>query len=195
MDSQSVECPACGTLDERHLVSRSYTIESCPKCGRTVRETDRVLGTNVAAIIAAEVAEIDTWLDRYANDSSEQILKRRSDNHRDIRWAVGTPSEFACECCYDQRKTGFVAVRLVTKAHAATISQDPKGLTDVAARFGLQPFCARYRGQDDSNVPSTDAIWGMVQYLDTNSLSTRLLTCVAERISEAMRIAIEKLTQ
>ena len=190
MDDNSLGCPTCGIpLDERELVSKSLTVEKCPKCGTTVRTTDGFSGMNLAAVIAGDVAEIDTWLDKYAYETSQQIAKRDLENDHGFLWAVGTSHKFACECFYDQKKTGFVAIRMVTKTQAETVIERRDRLTDVAARFTLQPHHVRHSGWNISDGSSTDAVWGMVQYLDINSLTITLLTSATERINDAMQLA------
>lgn len=100
---------------------------------------------------------------------------------------------FVCECYYDQETTGFVAVRLVTKNGAATVFEQPDRLTAVAAKCCLQPYSICYRGWDIPDGLSSDAVWGMVQYLDTNTLTIPLLTSATARINNAMQLAVSKI--
>ena len=190
MDEQSLGCPSCGVaLDERELVSKSLTVDDCPKCGATVRKTEGFGSTNLAAMIAGDVGAIDSWLDTYSTDTSHDIVKRESNSTNDIRWAIGSQYSVAIECVYDEQKTGFVLIRAVTKNECARMLQKSEQLSGVAARFGVQPCGERHSGWNIADGSSGDGYWGMVQYLNINTLSTALLDSVTKRLNDGIETA------
>ena len=190
MDDDSLGCPSCGiALDERELVSKSLTIDNCPKCGTTVRKSEGFGSTNLAAMIAGDVAAIDTWLDSYSTDTQHDVVKRESISKDEIRWAIGTQHSVAIECVYDEKKTGYVLIRAVTKTDCERMLQNSAKLSDVAARFGVQPCGERHSGWDIAERSSNDGYWGMVQYLNINTLSTALLISVVNRLIDGVETA------
>ncbi|MCA9201032.1 MAG: hypothetical protein KDA87_26010 [Planctomycetales bacterium] len=191
MDADQLGCPNCETaLDERELVTKSLTIQNCPHCGTTVRKTDGFAGTNLAAVIAGDIAAIDTWLDSYANEISQRIARRNQDDRNEFRWSVGTPYDIAIECLYHQKQTGIVAIRALSKHNAASVFRNPDALTNVASGFGLQPVGEKHSNWDIADGSSSDGFWGMVNYYNTNTLTTELLVSVAKRMDDAMREAM-----
>ena len=190
MLNDALGCRSCGKeLDERQLVSKSVTVENCPYCGTMFRRSEGFGSTNLAAIIVDDVAATDEWLDRYASDTSNRIEKLTPDGKNEIRWAIGSRHSFAIECVYDEKRTGFLELRCITRNGAATVFERPDRLAEIAARFALQPCGARQRGWDISVGNLSDGYWGMVQYLNISILSTKLLSSIIERSSDAMRIA------
>lgn len=191
---ESLGCPTCKVaLDERELVCSSLTIEKCPRCGTTVRKSDGISGTNFAALIAGNVAAIDTWLDNYATETTHRVVKRPIRDNRSFLWAMETPFGFACECHFDQKRPYIVSLRLASKHGAGIINKNPARLVAAAARFGLQPYGVRQTSMNIENGTTIDEVWGMVQYLDINTLTTSLLTNVADRINTAMQHAATEL--
>ncbi len=66
--SYELFCQECQrALDERQLSMKSLTIESCPFCGTTVRQTDGMRATNLDALVMEDIAAIDGWLDTHAS--------------------------------------------------------------------------------------------------------------------------------
>ena len=190
MDTDALGCPSCGVaLDERALVFKSQTIESCPNCGSTVRTGDSFSGTNLTAVIAGDVAAIDQWLDDYEKKTTHKTVKRPCENTHELLWAVGTPHNLAIECHYDKKRTGFVAIRAVARIQAQFGDAQMRHLPVVSSRAGLQPFAIRQHRLNSSDGASSDGVWGMVQYINTNTLTTDLLTSVAKRRNDAMQIA------
>ena len=197
MRENRVVCPSCSVgLDERKLVSRTLTIENCPKCGTTVRQTDGFSRTDHAAVTAGDIAEIDTWLENYANETSQKIVKRDLEDGRGFLWAVGTAHDFACECFYDEKTTGFLSMRLVSKSYAEKVLERPERLTDLAARFGLQPYGVRHNGWHISDGQTSDTVWGMAQYpLDTISDTTEAYVWpICTRVPSTLKHAFEFLS-
>jgi hypothetical protein len=194
MDAESLNCPSCRTsLDERELTSKTRTIESCPKCGTVVRTSEGFAGTDLAALIAGEVAEIDTWLDNYSKDTSQDVVKRHVAKDRGFLWAVGTNFDFAFECYYDQKRTGFVEIRVVTKRQAHTVMSRASELADLATGLAVQPYGVWESGWDITDGSSSEAVWGLVQYANVNTLNTAFLVSVIEKLSEAMQLAEARL--
>ena len=75
MNTDSLGCPSCGvSLDERELVFKSQTFESCPKSGSTVRTSDSFSGTN-----RTPVEEDDDLVNRLITGCPEfvQMLESR----------------------------------------------------------------------------------------------------------------------
>ena len=194
MDEYSLDCPSCGiALDERELVSKSLTVDDCPKCGTTVRKSEDFGSTNLIAMIAGDVGAIDSWLETYSNDTSHDVVKRESNSKNEIRWAIGSQYSVAIECVYDEKKTGFVLIRAITKNACERMFQQSAQLSDVAARFGIQPCGERQSGWDIADGSSDDGYWGMVQYLNVNTLSTALLNSVAKRLNDGVATASTEL--
>lgn len=190
MGVHSLSCHSCGkALDERELVSTSVTIDKCPKCGETIRKAEGFARANFAAIVVGEVAAIDTWLDNYASDMSCRIVKRNTGNNLELCWVVGTPHSFAIECVYHEMQTGIVAIRAATQNSADSVLKETEKLASIAAQCGIQPYATRQDSWGISERASTNAVWGMVQYVSISTLSTMLLTTVANRLNNAMHTA------
>ena len=181
-------CPTCtASLDERQLLSSSVTTDRCPKCSSVIRQSNKSIGTDLVAVIAGDIAAIDEWIDGYAADTTQLVRKRPIENGTEWRWAIGTPHAFACECYYDQKRTGFAQIRMVTKDHSEIVWKRQNDLAEMAAKCGLQPFGSRQSMVLDG---ATEAVWGIVQYVNVNTLSTSLLKAAAKRLDEAMRFAV-----
>lgn len=194
MENNALGCPQCKVaLDERELVTKSFTVQDCPRCGTTVCKTDGFSGMNLAAVVAGDIAAIDSWLDAYARDSEQQIVKRKTDEKKQFGWSIGTPHNVAVECVYDQKNTGFVAIRALSKHNASLVFQNPDALTSVSTRFGFQPDGEQHNDWSLFEGTSSDGVWGMVDYVNTNSLTTSLLVSIAQRLHDAMQVAMSEL--
>jgi len=123
-----------------------------------VREIEGFAGTNVTALIAGDVAAIDAWLDKYSIESSQPMVKRETGKDHGFLWSVGTPYRFACECYYDQRRNGFVEIRMVTKTQAQTVLERWNDLANLATKSAFQPHGVRQSGFDISVGSFTDAL-------------------------------------
>ena len=166
---------------------------SCPNCGPVVRKSDGFGGTNLAAVIAGDLAVIDSWLDAYSTETSFTTTKRDAKTDGKVRWAVDTSHDIAVECLYDEQNPRFVAIRALTKVNAESVFLQRNSLTLIAARSGVQPCGERHSSSNIFDGNSTDGYWGMVQYLSVHALTTQLLAQIINRLASAMTDAIAEL--
>ena len=193
MNDDLIICPSCSKeLDERELMTKSQTIESCPVCKTVVRESDSFSSTNLAVLIVDSVAAIDTWLADYSKETSFRVLTRDATD-RKLRWVVETPHGVAVECHYCESTPRFVEIRALTKSNANLVLGQLNSLALIAGKHGLQPFCERQTNQGSSE--HTDACWGMVQYLNVNVLGAQLLCAITDRLANAVKKAIEDFSE
>src|SRR5688500_7726921 len=111
--SDELYCQECRrSLDERRLHMKSLTIESCPFCGTTVRQSEGMRATNLDAIVMEDIAAIDGLLATHQNATGAQIRKHPPERGK-YEWSVATNSAFKCELTYSSDRTSIVELRLV----------------------------------------------------------------------------------
>jgi len=144
-DVPEITCPACHkSFSERHLSTKSFTVESCPHCHHVIRKEDGWSSTNVTAMIAGDVAAIDAWLDNHANNRAAKIAKRNTDQKKEYRWAVETNLTWPCEVAYSSSSPGFISLRLVSTDNVDAVVAKPARLQAICGSHGVEPFGERH---------------------------------------------------
>ena len=181
--SDKLVCSQCQhSLDERQLTMKSLTIESCPFCGKTIRQSEGMHMTNLDAIIMEDVAAIDTWLENHVGTTGLTVRKLPAKLSK-CEWAVETMAPWACEVSYSPDRISTVEFRLVSTEKGEAIIEVPRKLQDICANYGCQPHGHRFTDE------MTEAIvykWGAVQYLSTSTLCEDLFEPITARLSAAM---------
>ncbi len=183
-DIDTLACPKCKIqLDERQLRTTSKKTDKCPECSSVVRESDDFSWTNLAAIFADEIAEIEDKLSLYSQDSSFRYIPDKPRNDGEHLWVMRPQSEFTHEFCYSEKTTGFVTMRIVSEKKADSVWANPKKLVEEAAKHSLQVFSHR---RTELLVDKVHAVWGLEQYFNVKTLSTGLFAAVMHRQKDAM---------
>jgi hypothetical protein len=179
----------------------SVVRETCPRCGTLVREGEAFRYEDTEAIIAEDVATIDSWLTREQTGLGfdyEQIRDREAQG--EYLWRAtgsplaGCPANWAIEVSYATKSPGVTAARVVCTEPESLDVETIRRVTSVFCPDGLQPYGTRKSG---SRVEGDHAEtrWGGEQYLNTSTLEPGLLDCVLKRLVAAMWDALSNRNQ
>jgi hypothetical protein len=192
--TRELVCPNCHvSLDERQLVTNTWTVESCPHCRALVRKQEGFRWQNRDTMVLEDVTAIGTWLDSVASAEPLRIV-RRADEEANGKyvWEVadvgigGTLFPWTCAVEYSSDKANIFAVRLMSRQNGQGFVGDPERLQFVCADHGLQPYTER-RSLVDWSGQRSEVRWGVQQFLATSTLSVTLFRAVMQRLKQAMR--------
>src|SRR4051794_30597789 len=83
-------CPTCRTqVAPRDFSTHYFVVSKCRKCGSVVESSERFGYTDADAIIAEDVAGIDSWLSTVAEGKGVRVTAQKpSDGNRSYTWDV-----------------------------------------------------------------------------------------------------------
>src|SRR5437016_1645702 len=115
-------CPNCHVgLDERQLVTNTWSVESCPYCRAMVRRHEGFRWQRRDALVLADVAAVEAWLAATAHARGLTVT-RKSDREEkgEYRWEVtglvisGIPLPWICTAMYMADSPGVCELRLTS---------------------------------------------------------------------------------
>jgi hypothetical protein len=193
-------CPNCHvSLDERQLVTATWTVESCPNCRATIRKHERFGWQDEEALVREDITAIETWLRAVVDGKRMEWTRRRSDEGgvRDVWDVLGTEVagsllSWDCTVEYTPDTLHIVELRLSTGQDRENLFRGLELLQTACARQGVQPHAVR-RSRMDWGGERVEVRWGAVQFLATGTLSEDLFRAVVKRLDQAMRDAAKHL--
>jgi len=194
--TKELVCPNCHvSLDERQLVTNTWTVESCPHCRAMVRKQEGFQWQNRDAMVLEDVTAIGTWLGSIARADPLRVV-RRADEEAEGKYVwedddVGiddTPLPWTCTVEYSSDTANIFAVRLTSSQNGQALVEDSERLQIVCADHGVQPHAER-RSRTDWSGQHSEVRWGVQQFLATSTLSENIFRAVVKRLDQAMQDA------
>jgi len=189
-DIPEMSCPSCDkTFAENACRYVALSQEHCPYCGAVVQVTEGFGGTDIVAMVAGDVAAIDSWLDHHAGIVGVEI-KRPSTKERSNLWTFSTPYPWTCEVSYEQKLPNMLAIRFVTEENAEAVFANPARTAIACAKHGVQLYGYR------KTKPMTEQVtakWGVTQYLSLYKLPEELFEPILSRLDSAMKEVLTSL--
>jgi hypothetical protein len=192
-------CPNCHvSLNERQLVTRTLTVESCPNCRAAVRKHERFHGEGREALTLQDVKAIEDWLRSVVRGKPMAWSKQDPNGEKGKEiWDVvgdeeaGMPLPWECAVEYTSDAPRVLQLRFTSERYGEQVVQDKERLQTICADHGVQPFAIQ-RFRTDWTGRREEVRWGAYQVLATASLSERLFWSVLERLDRAMREVTER---
>jgi hypothetical protein len=196
---RSLVCPNCHVgLEERQLVRRTWTVESCPHCRAPVRKQES--WDDRDASLRHDLAAIEAWLGGVTQDAATRgrlltVAPEEEDGRQGTyRWAItGLAVPWACAVEYRADAPGVFDVRLTSDQDGHGVMADIGFLAGVCAEHGVQPHVIESRSWVAWGGERVEMHWGARQFLATAPLSVGLFTVVFRRLEGAMRDAVARL--
>jgi hypothetical protein len=194
--TEELVCPNCHvSLDERQLLTNTWTVESCPHCRATVRKQEGFRWHDRDAMVLEDVTAIETWLVSVTSADPLLVVQRADEEAKgkcvwkiDEHGTAGIFYPWKCTVEYSSDTPNIFAVRLTTSQNGKAFIENPKRLQILCADDGVQPHAERWSGVDWSGQHS-EVRWGVQQFLSTRTLSESLFRAVVKRLNHAMRNA------
>jgi hypothetical protein len=189
-------CPNCHvSLDEKRLVTKAWTVQSCPHCQYVVRRHDAIRWQDRETLVHADVSAIEAWLAAVAADGSMSYQRPPTDYvaGRDMWQVLGVQLEgstlpWDCTAEHSHEIPGLVELRLSVDHQGDLPSAAAEHIQAACAEVGVQPHAFR-RTWTDWGSEHQAVRWGARQFLTTGCLSKTLFCAVVHRLDRAMRAA------
>jgi hypothetical protein len=200
--AEELVCPNCHvSLDERQLVTKTWTVEACPHCRALVRKQEGFRWQDRDAMVREDVTAIGTWLDSIASADPLFVVRRADEEGKGkYVWEVdevgtgGVLLPWTCTVEYSTETPNIFAVRITSSQNGQALAEDPERLQSACADHGVQPFAER-RSRADWSGQHSEVRWGVQQFLAASSLSENLFRAVMNRLDEAIRDAAAQLVR
>jgi hypothetical protein len=187
-------CPNCHvSLNEKQLVTKTVTVQSCPNCRAHVRQHEGFHGQDREALTLQDVKAIEDWLRSVVRGKPMAWSKQAPDGEKGKEiWDVmgdeeaGLPLPWECAVEYSSNALHVLQLRLTTERFGEEVARDKERLQTICADHGVQAFAVQ-RSRTDWTGKRQEVRWGAYQILATGSLSERLFWSVLERLERAMR--------
>jgi hypothetical protein len=184
-----IVCPQCqSALNEREIVLKSWTFESCPHCGAEIRKRESFQWTNPLAILQEDVDTIAQWLDEVAETQHLVVTpNREKEGQGDYLWTIADPKlVWSCEVYYSAKRPNIVEIRLISDKGINVVASAKDKLPLVCADHGVQAY-GDYT--TDLRTGEVTGQWGALQLINTSKLPPELFVSVSKRLAKAMEDA------
>lgn len=192
-------CPTCHvSLDERELVTNTWTSQSCPHCRSLIRKEEKFRWMDLEAVVRQDRAAIEEWLTAVVNGKPMGWSRQPSEDHlaRDVWEVVGVElagrPPWTCTIEYTSEVPGVFEMRLTTTDHGDVILGDPELLRAACTEQGVQPHAVHSSGADIWGGQRDEVRWGARQFLAAAQLTERLFWAVLGRLQHAMDAFLAK---
>src|SRR5258708_7324428 len=205
-ESEECICPSCReAFAARHLVFKSFSTESCPKCGAECGRSEGFHYQQADVINSEDMAAIDQWMDAVGKAHNLQVARSApSDENAKYYWRVtGLKIPWGCEAAYSLDRPNVLEIRLFTDQRGAAAYKDAGSanrLWTILAEHGVHPHGSRQSNLDAAAVLTSqmdfnevregEVVWGAAQLLTTAVLPVELFMPIVRRLDGAMRDAL-----